>query len=281
MVKLMQLLFSKDLPAGRELMANVTSLDQALIDWRANLPGVLSYKAKMPFVLFELHGQYFSVQMTWHNRALELLEDEDSNEGYEVGPADLNYYLTNLRRDNMIFAHLTAQYLKDFRNIYGNKTTPTAIMHAAAVATSILLRSMKDAQTRIGPASHLDQYREELSPRSLDRVNSSFEECFQCLLSMGMQNLLPRAIARLIYRGAMQQKISLPENVVQMVQIVSESAWKATDLNEMNSMYPNRILPSTRNNEKISGQMPYWLAKWEEMADEDAALTGDTDTQTS
>lgn len=273
--KLMQLLFSRELSAGHQLVANITSLNQALIDWRGDLPTDLSYKAKMPCVLFEFHGQYLSVQMTLHNRALELLQDAKSSEGHESGisgSADLSDFLTILRRDNSLFAHQTAQYLKDFRSMYGYKITPTAIMHAAAVATSILLRGMKEAQTRLGPVAHLDRYREEFSPDSLDQINSSFEECFQCLLGMGMQNLLPRAIARMIYRGAMQQKIELPENVVQMLKIVSQSAWNATDLHELNSMYPNWILPSTRDNEKIVEQMPYWLAKWEEMARNDAAL---------
>jgi hypothetical protein len=269
--RLMQLLFSKDLLED-QLVVDITSLDQALINWRTSLPPDLSYTLKMPFPLFEFHGQYLSVQMTLHNRALEVLLEPESAEGGDREPAELNGFLTALRRDNLMFAHQTAQFLKDFRIHYGYKTTPTAVMHAAAIATSILLRSMKDIQTRIGPVSHLSRLREVSIADSLEDIHSSFEECFQCLLSMGMQALLPRAIARNIYNWAMQLKINLPQNVVQMLKIVSESAWKPTDLHELNSLYPNWILPSYRGTDKIVEQIPEWLEKWEKMAADDQAL---------
>ena len=140
-------------------MADVITLDQSLKDWRTSLLPDLNYKLKMPFPLFEFHAQYLSVQMTLHNRALELLQQPNSIGGVDRECAEFTSFLTTFPRDNLMFAHQTAQFLRDFRIMYGYKTAPTAAMHAAAVATSILLRSMKDAQTRAGPVSHFNRLR--------------------------------------------------------------------------------------------------------------------------
>jgi hypothetical protein len=222
----------------------------------------------MPVTLFEFHGQYLSVQMTLHNRVLELFQVPNATTGNKQDQIVASDFLAAVGRESLIFAHETAQYLHDFREMYGYKITPTAIMHAAALASSILLRNMRDTQ----PYDGVNGLYEMPPSSSLEDIHGSFEECFRCLLGMGMQNLLPRAIARMIYRTSEELQVKLPSNVVQMLQIVYDSAWQESDLRLMNSKYPNLFVPTNRVTDIRAKEIPYWLEKWEGMARQDHTL---------
>lgn len=91
---------------------------------------------------------------------------------------------------------------------------------------------MRDLET----ACRADQFGGEASLDQLTRIHASFEEWFQCLLGMGMQNLPPWAIARSIYQGATHMKIQLPHNVLRMLEVVADTAWQPSDLLELNSL---------------------------------------------
>lgn len=51
--------------------------------------------------------------------------------------------------------------------------------------------------------------------------------------------MLARGVARMVYQTAVEQKLELPANVQQMLNIVNETAWQSSDLQKFNSMYPN------------------------------------------
>lgn len=273
--RVMKSLFSNPLRERHRIVEGVASLTQAVTAWCTDLPTDLSYKPKMPLPLFEFHGQYLSVQMTLHNRALDLLLGSDLPVEIVEVSSGMREYINTLHRDNLRFAHLASQYLRDFRNMYGYKITPTAVMHPAAVAATVLLRNMSRTLPLPKQIERSDPPANDSSPYALEYIHSSFEECFRCLLGMGMQNLLPRAIARMIYRASSQLQMQLPENVLQMLQIVSESSWRASDLGQLDSIYPNWTLPTRSGDGRLAEQVPYWLHKWETLANDDNLITAD------
>lgn len=95
----------------------------------------------------------------------------------------------------------------------------------------------------------------------MENVGTAFEECFRYLLASGMQQMLPRAIARMVYHTARQLAVELPMLVQSTLQLVSNTAWRPSEVRMLSSVYPNYATEGDT--------LEDMLRKWEELTVED------------
>lgn len=162
-----------------------------------------------------------------------------------------------------------ATALRDFREAYGYKFTPPYIFQQATVASFILLRSLDSSydQTRAQETSP-----ERHGDRPITDIVIAFEECVRCLLACGVQIMLPRGIARMMYHTAIQLKMEFPKTVEQMLHIIGETLWQTSDLERFNSAYPNLVLASKRNATAEDYEMEKVLRRSEDLRSFDDQL---------
>lgn len=168
--------------------------------------------------------------MTLHDRWLRALSKRNTDTEAHVTQLD------RVRERRQELAFTAARNLRDFRQVYGYKITPPFLWQHATVAAFILLNDIDEFASRQTPRTARPS---ERSPPIVD-VDVAFEECVRCILACGVQMLLPRAIARMLYLTSIQSKKQLPETVEQMMQIMAEISWQPSDLRRLNSIYPNQ-----------------------------------------
>lgn len=141
-----------------------------------------------------------------------------------------------LRKNRLSLALGAASVLSDFRELHGYKTVPPFAISASAIALGMVMRDMREY-----PEQRSYEWTPEgdLFTRHIRNLASAFEKCFRALLGMGMQAMLPRGIARSMYATCLKLKVEPPDAVQQMLKIVAESAWRPTDLDALNTRYPN------------------------------------------
>lgn len=123
------------------------------------------------------------------------------------------------------WAYRATTCMRDFCEAYGLKIIPSfGILQQGAPSAFILLRNLqsdphsRNRATRTSTVLNIFE-----SP--LDNTTAAFEECFRCMLGAGLQTILPRGIARMVYRTATQMEVELPESVRQMIAMVAETSW--------------------------------------------------------
>ena len=155
-------------------------------------------------------------------------------------------------------AHRCAQILQDFRERYGLKITPIWLMQLQAVAAGVLALDPELASsttiTTPGAAEHAD---------TINTSAAALEEVFRCLLGTGVEIILPRAIARMTYQTAFKQKVVLSENTQSILRIMSETAWRPSDVRLVSSTYPN--FATTQGYDDSEERMSELLTKWEDL----------------
>lgn len=154
-------------------------------------------------------------------------------------------------------ARRAAQMLCDFRERYGLKVTPAWLLQLQAVTAGVLMLDPELSNpARVG------------SPKGQDRnatgqdSHAAFDEVFRCLLGTGVEVMIARGIARMMYHTARGQKIALSQSTRAMLQIMADTAWRPSDLSRVNSIFPNF---ATGPGQKGSERMSELLSKWENL----------------
>ena len=242
----------------RELYTAVSTLAKKTQQWYEDLPSRLRYSKTMPTCLYELQyvtepyysvfcalpltdrsGHYHCFQMVLHSRALDALSRNESGDA-EIALGDepaggVADPLGDLRATALEYALAATEILYDYRVRYGLKIILSYQIQPATIAANLFLRSMHSGwdqglTRRLSTSGGLDRY---------TNVEVAFEECFRYLLASGMQQMLPRAIARMLYHTARQLQVALPFLVKSAIHSISNSSWNASDVRLLHSIYPN------------------------------------------
>jgi hypothetical protein len=102
-------------------------------------------------------------------------------------------------------AYSAAQYLREFRMRYGLKITPAWLLQLQAVTAGVLVLDPELANVTVVPCSRAndDQY------EAIHDSRSAFDEVFRSLLGTGVEVMIARGIARMMYHTALEQNIVL------------------------------------------------------------------------
>jgi hypothetical protein len=183
--------------------------------------------------------------MQIHNYAIGLqAQTTDDHTRDEVWP--------DLQKDSVDAALRVATIIQDHREAHGFRVTGTLTWQAAVFALYVFLsHMMPDAQSK---NDH---------PSGSQDIVAGFTECFRCLLASGLGIMLPRAIARMIYRTALSMRVEIPEAVELMLALTADTAWHSSDMQHLESWIPNWNLADTDNSVPATYQMGEVLQKWE------------------
>ena len=181
---------------------------------------------------------------------LPLIELEDEDAGLRTTTAE--QYLSNVIQ----LAHRSAQILRDFRERYGLKITPIWLLQLQAVAAGILVLDPELVNPTIVTSPGATEHSE-----TIDTSATALEEVFRCLLGTGVEIMIARAIARMTYQTALKQKVILSQSTREMLQVMSETAWRPSDARLVSSAYPN--FATTKGYDDREERMSELLTKWE------------------
>lgn len=166
--------------------------------------------------------------------------------------------------------HQAAKMIADLRSTYGFKILPLTIFQVCAVALSTFLLEMALPSTE--HAGELEEVRHIFDQRHID---SSFEECFRCLLAAGMNQLLPRVVARVVYHEARELQVRLPVAVQQMLRLVADTAWNVSDLHNLNAAYSSYAVSDATSGRTNDFALEDLLRKWEQLEVKENAVFAD------
>jgi len=174
---------------------------------------------------------YFNcMMMTLYKYGLDLMERAPER---SMDQMTFQAVCAVYRQRRVDYAVRHAGLLADFRETYGYNVPQSMVYHGAVLSLFIFLQELQ--------ARAQDQERHEhpaIENASQD-LDPAFEESFRCLLACGVQTMLPRGIARMVYLTAVQQGVQIPEPVAQMLALVADTGWHPKDLNLLESSYPN------------------------------------------
>ena len=208
----------------------------------------------MPPALYEFHGHCLCVFMTLYRQtyaALYLSEDASRNNHIRSEWSSTTVR-NELRKQKLEYALQAAYLCRDFGSEYGWKIVPPYIPQQTTSAIFIFIQEMREAS---------DDMVEDASATS--EVERAFEDCFRCLLGCGVQQMLSRGIARMIYHTTMKLALKLPRRAEDMLQIVAETAWQPDDLQYLDSIFPNPIIASSSKASDKELRMGTLLKEWE------------------
>lgn len=171
------------------------------------------------------------MHITLYQQTIERLQRPNA-ESTDGDPMDIEDCIRAYRKGSLHYSHQIAACLADFREIYGFKIIPSYQVQGATVASMVLLRALKP------PSASLPERLLEIGGES-SHIESSFEECFRCLMAAGLQQMLPRMISRMVCQSAAQMKVPFPSAVQQMLELATEAVWQPSDLRRLSSEYPD------------------------------------------
>lgn len=149
------------------------------------------------------------------------------------------------------------------REAYGYTIPNPYVYHGAAISLGVLLPKLTYCSNHgIEPEISLD------NQNGSNDMISAFEECFRCLLACGLQQMLPRGIARMCHHTAHDLHVQLPLNVSRMVEIAADAGWRDSDTFLMDSSYPNFATEQYNLSEnRVHGPgMTDLLRRWENLS---------------
>lgn len=134
----------------------------------------------------------------------------------------------------ILIAHRAAAILRDFRERYGLKVTPAWLLQLQAVTAGILLQDpeLADPALITSPGANTSQ-------PAIQNSHAAFDEVFRCLLGTGVEVMIARGIARMMYHTAVERNIALSPSTRSMLQLMSSTAWRPSDLSLVSSAFPN------------------------------------------
>lgn len=218
-----------------------------------------------PVLLTNVHSaSYLAFSMIFQSQArVRLQQTTVSATGQlplaEIGEEDANLKTTTAERysSNVIqLAHRSAQILREFRERYGLKIYPTWLLQLQAVAAGVLVADPELANPTIVTSPGATENSETITTSA-----AALEEVFRCLLGTGVEIMIARAIARMTYQTALKQKVILSQSTQNLLQIMSETAWRPSDAKMISSKYPN--FATTRGYGDSEERMSELLTKWE------------------
>lgn len=183
---------------------------------------------------------------------LPLAESGEEDADLKTNTAER--YLSNVIQ----LAHRSAQILREFRERYGLKIYPTWLLQLQAVAAGVLVADPELANPTIvtSPSATEHSDREEITTSA-----AALEEVFRCLLGTGVEIMIARAVARMTYQTVLKKKVILSQSTQNMLQIMSKTAWRPSDVKMISSKYPN--FATTRGYGDSEERMSDLLTKWE------------------
>ncbi|KAM0713477.1 hypothetical protein Q7P37_010439 [Cladosporium fusiforme] len=229
-----------------EFSSAVEGLSAKMRYWKEHLPVDLAYEWPMSIAVWELHASYLAFSMLLRIVARTRLQQRsDSILVSRLAQGNLSHAIP--------LAHRAAQILKEFRERYGLKITPAWLLQLQAVAVNVLLLDPDLADVgRSRPQQYADD--------PIENSQSAFDETFRCLLGTGVEVMIARAIARMTFHTAMAQKINFSQETWSLLQMMSDTAWRPSDISLVNSVFPNFAAIEGLEDDK---RMTVLLSKWE------------------
>jgi hypothetical protein len=157
--------------------------------------------------------------------------------------------------ESLVFALQAASLLRHYRETYGFKITLAFNFQAAAVISFTLLNR---PQFSLNPSSALL----EGNPVPFQDAQSAFEESYRCLLGIGTRVMIARGVARMVYQTSQVTGKALPGAAQHVLEIVSEAAWRSTDVHRISSIFPNYSMIGDVDG-KHEARMEGLLKQWE------------------
>ena len=171
--------------------------------------------------------------------------------------ADLKTNTAERYSSNVIqLAQRSAQILREFRERYGLKISPPWLLQLQAVAAGVLVADPELANPTIVRSPGATEH-----SGAITNSAAALEEVFRCLLGTGVEIMIARAIARMTYKTALKQKVILSQSTQNMLQIMSETAWRPSDAKMISSKYPN--FATSKGYGDSEERMSELLTKWE------------------
>ena len=256
--ELLHILFSTQHPTPDQLWTAVAEFTERLTAWYETLPTDLQYTKSMASALYEFHAHTLCLFMAlYHHTYQALFESLDTARDLDHSSEWPDATIRNeLRRQKLGCAFKAAELSWDFGSEYGWKIAPLWIPHQVTGAIFIFLQEMQKSSSDMV----------EALSRTAD-IEGAFEECFRCLLGCGVQQMLSRGIARMIYHTVTKLELRLPRLVERMLQIVAEVAWQRSDLQYLDSIFPNPLIANNTGIGEARQRMGSLLREWEEGSD--------------
>ena len=194
-------------------------------------------------------------------RFVEKEDPDDNVSPLAVPESDDANYRSRMSQESLShaipMAHAAAQLLCDFRERYGLKVSPAWLLQLQAVAAGVLLLDPELAEPAIIPAA-----KSARPAGTIQDSRTAFDEVFRCLLGTGVEVMIARGISRMMYHTALEQKIALSRSTRTMLQIMSDTAWRPSDLSLVNSVFPNF---ATIRGQQGRERLTELLEKWEKL----------------
>ncbi|KAM0714321.1 hypothetical protein Q7P37_010108 [Cladosporium fusiforme] len=242
----------------RTFASAVENLSGRMQHWLARLTRELQYRWPMSIDVWELHASYHTVLMILHITARTRLHSREESTEPQLSPEDL-ILGKQLAKENLSkaipVAHRSAQTLREYRERYGLKITPAWLIVMPAIAANVLLLDPELANPTLTTSASSGD-----SDDSIRASHSAFDELFRCLLGTGVQVMIARGIARMTYHTTLKQRITLSRLTWNILQIMSDTAWRPSDVSLVNSTFPNYgTIKGHEDNERLTEL----LSKWE------------------
>lgn len=204
--------------------------------------------------------------------AVTLEDDKASKDGSS------DTLRSQLTTQVLTHAYKAATTVRDYRRAYGLKIFTPHVVQAATLGAFILLQDMRlnPHSSKSAPQARRDVPVQEFQESPVRDTRAAFEECFRCLLAGGTQVMLMRGIARMVVQTATVLEVNLPDDVVQILSIVAEMCWSASDLEQLRSCQPNWAF--AKHPGEAGNQMEELLTKWEGLGILDRAMSREDDS---
>lgn len=190
----------------------------------------------------------------------EQSKEATTSTNTEAGAADVEFRSQSAGEKlaaALKLAHTAAQILRDAREQYGLKVSPAWGLQLQAVTAGVLLLDPELQDGTVTASSSV-----EAAETPIHDSHTAFDEVFRCLLGAGVEVMIARGIARMMYHTALEQKITLSPSTKKMLQIMSDTAWRPSDLSLVNSAFPNFATLKGHGN---PDRMTELLSKWEKL----------------
>jgi hypothetical protein len=213
-------------------------------------------------------ASYLAVSMILLSQARTRLQQQEVSTTGQMPLAEFRAEESSLRsrmsqiylNEAIALAHQSAQILQEFRERYGLKITPAWVLMLQAVAAGILVLDPELVNPTLVTSPNVADLEKSTAIRD---SSTAFDEVFRGLLGAGVEVMIARAVARMSYHTARRQKIVLSKSTWKMLQIMSETAWRPSDVNLVDSVFPN--FATQIGHEDNPDRMTEFLGKLEEL----------------
>lgn len=198
----------------------------------------------------------------------KLYEGSSGGQGSSNSSTDIDKFHEETRTAKVEHCYQTVRCLRHYRQVYGFKATTPLQIRQAALAAFILLKDLSafgKFPTTCATASRRPSITSTES-RAADATESSHDgalsECFRCLLASAVQITMFRGVLRMLVQTARELRLTLPENVQEMLRLLGDMVWQPKDIRQYSSLYPNYVFTDNFD-EAEDLRIEALLRKWE------------------